>query len=179
MKYFLILLIGIVTVGCQENQQSSSQIETIINTNKQGEMVEKGFLRGGKKNGAWTTFHTGKDAGRIKTIKHYIDDKLYGTVLTFNNRGQLTNETNYVAGKKDGRSAKYQWGVRVEEMEYKNDLLNGVYKSYYRNNRKLQKLAHYKEGKLHGKYEYYNEEGDKVMAYEYVEGEKIEGGIVE
>jgi antitoxin component YwqK of YwqJK toxin-antitoxin module len=179
MKYFSLLVLSIFLFGCQQAQQDAGELETVVNTKEQGEMVEKGFMRNGMKNGPWTTFHTGKDAGRIHTIQHFIDGKLYGTALTFNNRGQLTNETNYEAGKKNGRSAKYQWGVTVEEMEYKDDLLDGVYKAYYRNNRKLQKLAHYKDGQLHGKYEYYNEDGKKVMDYEYVDGEKLEGGMVE
>jgi antitoxin component YwqK of YwqJK toxin-antitoxin module len=166
-------------MSCSQQQETSGKIEVIENYNDQKELIEKGFLKDGKKVGAWTTFHTGKDAGRIHTIKNYIDDKVYGTSLTFSNRGQLTHEANYVNDVLNGRSAKYQWGVTIEEMEYKDGLLTGEYKQYYQNNRKLQKLAHYKEGKLHGKYEYYSEDGKKVMDYLYKDGEKVSGDMIE
>ncbi|MCB0663139.1 MAG: hypothetical protein KDC24_10390 [Saprospiraceae bacterium] len=178
MKYVWILLFGLLVFGCQSASQDNATLQEVVNKNNQDEIIETGYMRNGKKTGPWTTYYDGKDAGRLKSVKHYIDGELYGAALVFNNRGQLTDENHFVAGKKNGRSAKYQWGVTVEEMNYKNDLLDGLYQSYYRNNRKPQKVAHYKEGKLDGLYEYYNEEGKKVMEYEYVDGEKVEGGMV-
>ena len=44
---------------------------------------------------------------------------------------------------------------------------------------KLKQEVEYKNGLQDGYFRYYDEEGNVTLEYEYKEGEKIKGGIVE
>jgi len=149
-------------------------IET-VKLDKDGEYAERGFMRNGKRNGVWLTYHPGKK--RIRTMTTYIDGVMNGPHLEMSNRGQIETKVNYINNQYHGVYATYKNGRAIKEMEYDNGVLTGVYNEYdSRGN--LQKETHFKDGKPHGKMIFYDE--DKIiMEYEYKNGEKVSGGMVE
>jgi hypothetical protein len=53
------------------------------------QVVEQGFVKNDKREGAWSTFLEGEDGGRIKTLANYAQDKRNGIYLEFSNRGEI------------------------------------------------------------------------------------------
>lgn len=143
-----------------------------------GDVIEKGYLSGGKKNGIWITYYTGDYLGVIKTIASYSDGMLNGPYLELNNRGQIDKEVNYAMNEYNGRYVEYKFGRIVKEANYQANTLDGTSKDYFQNG-KVQKEVNYKGGKQHGLMRYYNEEGKVTVEYQYENGNKISGGMVE
>lgn len=139
---------------------------------------EEGFILEGRKEGTWVTYHL--DALHIpKTIASYVNGKLHGYYAEFNSRGQLELSAVYKQGLLHGRYAKYKYGFLLEQHYYKENVLHGMLTTYYPNTKKLQKEVEFKNGKEDGFYRYYNEDGQVTLEYEYKNGEKVKGGMVE
>lgn len=141
-----------------------------------GIKVSEGALMNGNKNGAWISYYP--NDGKIKKIENYINGKLNGPTLEFSNRGAIDTRTSYKNGVKHGLSGTYKFGRAVKETQFANGKIDGVHKEYF-NNGKLQKEVHFKNDKQHGTFRQYNEEGEIIIQYEYKNGEKISGGVVE
>lgn len=73
----------------------------------------------------------------------------------------------------------YKYGKVVEERYYENGKLEGTAKTYDDRTFKLKQEAQYKNGLQHGYFKYYDENGNVTLEYEYKNGEKVSGGIVE
>ena len=142
-----------------------------------GVLLEEGILEGGKRNGMWVTYHASNEIP--KTIVNYVNDVSSGVYYSFNERGQLEEMRGYLNNELDGKWGKYKFGRTTEEAMYKNGKYHGVYKSYFSNSDLVQKEFNYKNGELHGSYKFYNEDGKVTLEYEYDNGEKLSGGIVE
>ena len=65
-----------------------------------------------------------------------------------------------------------------EEATYKDGELHGMYRVYYKRDGKLQSEAEYKNGVQDGVYRFFNEEGAITLEYQFKNGEKVSGGIV-
>lgn len=145
---------------------------------KSGEhYTEQGFLVNGVKNGVWITYFDGEEAGKIKTLASYSNGVLNGPYYEYTNRGQIETEVNYINGLYDGVVSSYKFGRTTSSRSYKANELDGPSYEYFGDG-KLQKETNFKKGKQHGIMTWYNEEGKKTMEYEYNNGEKVSGGIV-
>ena len=185
--YIYLLVCGLMS--CNSNQSTPVNLEGYTVTEDGGVQIaekrdqdnvlsERGYLSNGVKNGVWISYHSGKNAGRIKTISNYTNGKLNGPYLEFSNRGQIEKKVNYLNNVYDGLFATYKNGRAEKEVIYQNGKLNGPYKEYDKRGN-LQKVSNYTNDQLDGKVSFFNEEGDLVMEYTYKNGEKISGGIVE
>ncbi len=154
---------------------SGSSVSEAIKKNTSNAVAERGYVANGKKNGVWMTYH---EDGKIKTLSGYSDGLLNGPHLEFNNRGQIEKQMSYQAGQYHGVNASYKFGRPTKESTYKNGKLDGPHKEY---NQKgdLQKYVDFKDGKQHGKLRYYDDEGNITLEYDYKNGDKVSGGIVE
>jgi hypothetical protein len=141
-------------------------------------VVEEGYIAGGKKTGVWVTYYNDtKNYPRI--IASYADGVLEGPYMEVNNYGQYEMVAHYSQSKLHGRVAKYNLTRLVEEMYYQDGLLEGPYTLYFPNSEVKQRTAEFKKGKEDGIIRFYNDQGKITMEYEYRNGEKISGGIVE
>ena len=192
-KLVLLFTFGsLLLVACQ-NQSSSSQNTpppagmtsepvpgAMLDYVYQGEpqkIDEEGFWKNGKKNGIWVTYHN--DAKHLpKVVAHYVDGQLEGPYMEVNNRAQVEVLASYRNNKLHGRYPYYKFNRMTEQHFYQNGLLDGQMTTYHQNTDKIQKLIEFKEGKEHGKYQFFNEEGRLTMEYIYENGEKKSGGII-
>ncbi len=143
-----------------------------------GTLVEEGYVANGKMNGVWLTYHPD---GSIKTLTTYVDNLKSGPHLEFTQRGQITLKAYFDNGEFDGPYGKYKSGRPVSESTYKKGKLDGTHKEFFTSGResgKLQKLVEFKNGVQDGKLEYYDEEGNVTLTYQYENGVKLDGGIV-
>ena len=153
-----------------------STVQYARQINASGNLEIEGFVENEKKTGMWIEYNPDGD---IKLINNYVDGLLEGTAMRMTFRNQVDLRLNYKRGKMDGPWTSYKFGKIVEERLYKNDQLDGVSKLYDERTWKLKQEVEYKEGKQHGYFRYYDEEGNITLEYQYENGEKKSGGMVE
>lgn len=143
-----------------------------------GKLVEMGRVDNDQvKNGTWIVYHPDNDIP--KTVSDMVDGVYNGVHQTYSNRGQLELAAAYVNNQLHGKFAKFKFGRKTEEGEYLNGQPHGRWITYYANKDIMQQETNFKNGKQHGALRYFNEEGEVTMEYDYKDGEKISGGIVE
>lgn len=154
-----------------------SPAQRLVKRNAEGDIIEEGMLYDGQKVGAWIEYGPkGQFPAKLTT---YANGKYNGTYLEFNTRGHITLRATYKNNQLDGPWGAYSFGRVEKEATYKNGALDGTYLEYNKKTGNLQKEVNYKEGKQHGAYRFYDEEGKVMLEYEYRNGEKIEGGVIE
>ncbi|MCP3932056.1 MAG: hypothetical protein GY705_23535 [Bacteroidetes bacterium] len=142
-----------------------------------GNLIEEGILIDDMQTGAWITYHP--NSNFPMTIANFVNGQYNGLYMELTERGQISVRSTYKNNKLDGLYGKYKFGKVEEEATYKEGELHGTYKKYTANVGKLQTEQNYKDGKLHGVLKYYNQDGRVTMEYEYKNGEKVSGGIVD
>ena len=117
--------------------------------------------------------------GDIAMIENYIDGKREGMLLKMTNHGQIENKSYYHQGVLHGPWVQYKFGKVIEERNYNMGKLDGTVKKYADRTWELTQEIQYKDGKQHGFFRHYDADGNVTLEYEYKDGEKISGGIVE
>jgi len=145
---------------------------------EQGNLLEIGPLENNQKTGAWVVYDAEKGLP-IKVIS-YLNGVHNGPYLELNDRGQMELKAHYRNNKLHGPWVKYRFGGRIEaEATYVDGLLDGVYREYYPRGNKIKEEVTYSMGVKNGPYRYYNEDGKLALEYEYRDGEKVSGGLIE
>lgn len=161
--------------GFMSEKIDGSSAELASKKDAAGLIIEKGIVRDGKKDGIFMTYHTN---GRIKTIGSYVNDQLNGVYLELSDREQVESKTNYLNGILHGPHATYKFGRPTLELSYENGMQEGPFKEYS-DRGKLSKTGSFLKGKLHGTMQFFDDDENLTMEYEYKNGEKVSGGLVE
>jgi antitoxin component YwqK of YwqJK toxin-antitoxin module len=156
--------------------KGTTNIEKAVRRDADGIVIEEGYLTDGLRDGVWITYYERGD--RIQTLDHFVLGKREGYSLGFDTREQVNEKHLYENDLLNGPSIKFEFGRPVEEANYVDGQLHGIYKQYYRSG-KLLKEVEFKNGVQDGTYRYYDEAGNLSLEYEYRNGEKISGGMVE
>jgi antitoxin component YwqK of YwqJK toxin-antitoxin module len=109
------------------------------------------------------------DGNAMKTKGQYVDGKKEGTWVYETKEGKKEREENYVAGKLNGLTIKYDDGVIRESVEYRNDSPNGEFKQYDSDGKLILKGS-YENGKRHGAFEEYYPSGKLKVKNAYNRG---------
>ena len=141
-----------------------------------GWLLSKGTLSGGVKTGSWTSYH--ENSNKIKTLTSYVNGQKNGPEITLNDRGQIESVTEFKNDQFHGLLGKYKFGRPTEETNYKDGKMDGTF-ALYDSSGNLQRKGSLKDGKYHGKLQYFDEAGTVTMEYQYKNGEKVGGGIIE
>lgn len=141
-----------------------------------GNLEIEGFVKDDKKVGQWIQY---SPEGDILLINHYVDGQMEGTAMRMSFRNQVDLKTTYKRNELDGPYTAYKFGKVVETREYKNGKLNGTSKTYDDRTFKLKQEVQYKDGLQDGYFKYYDENGNISLEYQYKNGEKVSGGIIE
>ena len=135
-----------------------------------GNILEEGITDSkGLKNGTWVTYQG--EGGYPAKIASYVNGKYNGPYVEFDGFGQILLRACYKNNQLHGNVAKFTNGNLVQESNYKNGVLDGVYKEYSRSGG-IQKEINYKEGKLDGPFRYYDENGKINLEYNYKNGKQ-------
>lgn len=163
--------------GYESTDIEGTPAQRLVKRNAEGTIIEEGMLYNGQKVGAWIEYDPeGSFPAKLTT---YAGGQYNGTYLEFNTRGHITLRATYKNNKLDGPWAAYSFGRIEKQATYKNGALDGTYLEYDKKTGNLQKEVNYKDGVQHGVYRFYDEEGNVMLEYEYRNGEKLEGGVVE
>jgi len=190
---FLIVFASLLFNACGENSQLNealptgewagyeflairgTDIQRVGKKNEFGQATEEGFVLNGSKTGVWLTFHP---EGRIKTIDNYINGSIEGASIELDKRGQMIHKAFYYEGELHGLETTYKFGRAQESIPYNHGVIDGTVVRYY-NNGKIMEQIDFKGGLQHGYYHHYNTNEKLDMKYEYENGEKISGGMVD
>lgn len=161
--------------GFLSEQIGGSNAELASKKDATGSMLESGIIRGGVKDGIYMTYYP---EGRIKTLGSYVNGKLNGVYLELSDREQVEYKASYLNDVLHGPVAKYKYGRATQELSYKNGILDGAF-TEYSDRGKLSKKGFFKDGKQDGLLQFFDDEENLMMEYQYKDGEKVSGGIVE
>ena len=189
MNHYWIYFSLIIFISCQgtstgpkydlkgydtENIGGGAQLVTYQDDNLY--FLANGAVINGVRNGSWVTYHP--NTNKIKTITNYINGEKNGVEISMNDRGQIESMIGYKNNVLHGVKANYQFGRPTDETTYKDGKIDGPF-AVYNGQAQLQKKGFFKNGKQDGKLTFYDEKGNVTLEYEYKDGEKISGGIVE
>ncbi len=165
------------TEGFFTEEVPGTELTRVFREDKDGNIVEDGFLKNGIKQGPWLTYE------RVfiypKSLTHYENGIVNGIYMEFTTSGQVALQAVYRNNQLNGPWSRYKGGRMEASAYYKDGELHGVYKEFMPLFGRLQKEIHYKNGQQDGLYRYYDDEGRITMEYMYEKGEKVSGGIVD
>ena len=148
--------------------------DKLTSNHTEGGILEEGFAKDESKEGTWLKYDK---EGNLIGITSYMDGKINGPSIEMNNRGQITRKQYFLDDVHHGIYGDYKFGRAKKEVNYKNGVMDGVYKEFY-NNGKLQRSINYTNGVMDGPMKYYNEEGEVTLEYSYKNGEKVGEGVM-
>lgn len=154
---------------------SGSDAELAIKKDGTGNLLEEGVIRGGTKDGIYMTYHPDN---RIKTLGSYVGGKLNGIYMELSNREQIDYKAHYLNDQLHGKSVRYKFGRPTQEITYNKGVIDGPFVEYS-DRGKMTKKGSFKNGKQHGTLQFFDDEENLIMEYEYENGEKVSGGIIE
>jgi antitoxin component YwqK of YwqJK toxin-antitoxin module len=152
-----------------------SSIRRAVKNHASGQIAEEGYVLDDKRTGQWIKYNPD---GQLASIENYVNGLLHGPYLKFANRGQVEQRINYSQGQMHGYWYQFKFGNKIEERQYNLGKLHGNVRTYDDKNWKLRSESAYQDGLQHGIYRYYDDEGKVSLEYEYKNGEKIRGGMV-
>ncbi len=141
----------------KEFSKDSDRIKVTYFTTR-GKIISQGEMVGKKREGLWKYFH--KDSDKIMSEEQYVNDLIQGEKKIYFPNGKLTELTNYVDGKRQGKSTIYSdRGGVMKEFVFDNDELHGPAVWYdakgaitvegnYKRDRKDGVWKYYKDGKF-------------------------------
>ncbi|MCB0651011.1 MAG: hypothetical protein KDC85_07025 [Saprospiraceae bacterium] len=198
MKFFIPIMMALFLAACTQSTPApetaavdptktpanemiykaipGSDVQQVTIKNNQGKIKEEGFMLNGVRTGMWLVY----DKSQVfpKKMISYQNDMYNGPYFEYTERGQMDLKANYVNNKLDGYFAKYKFSNEIVTANYSNGKRNGEYKEFDERESFLTKLENYKDDVLDGKVEYYNKDGEIIMSYEYKNGEKVSGGMI-
>lgn len=169
---------AISTAGYQLEPLEGSDLVLATKYSEEGELLEKGFFKDNLPEGTWF-YYDYRTKANPKRVVSYIQGVANGPYMEMSELGQIELHAYYKNNKLDGPWAVYKFGRAVKKAEYKNGLLDGVYQEFTNSTGKLMKEIHYVEGVENGPYRFFNDHGDLTMEYQYENGEKVSGGIID
>lgn len=151
-KGILILGVLLITATLFAQEKLSDGYQKFLYGN--GQVSSEGMIRNGKPDGLWKSYHVNGQLKSIGIRKNFELDSLWSFC---DEKGNLTDQISYVAGKKSGFHTRYQIisindSSRAEPLFrelYVDNLKQGL--SYYYNVQGgLERIVRYKDGKKHG-----------------------------
>src|SRR5688572_7141518 len=147
-----------------------------VKKNAADQMAAEGFITNDKRSGQWVEY---SPEGEIILIENYVDGLREGLSIKMSTRGQMDMKSRYKQGDLHGQFIQYKFGKIVEDRTYANGKLDGLLRKYDDRTWKLRKEMQYKQGELHGFFRHYDDEGNVTLEYQYENGVKLGGGIIE
>jgi len=129
----------------------------------------KGYYFNDKKDGTWVTYSLKGIPLKIESIRN---GKKEGITLFMDDNGNYKNEMNYKNDMLDGPSKTYAIGGRIlTETNYRKGVLNGAKKTYYESNNKIQEESIYVDNNRDGVSKWYGSNGNLVAEFIYKNGQ--------
>ncbi len=139
-------------------------------------LQQEGYVENGKRTGQWIDY---TPDGDLQYVRHYVNGMLEGVSVRMTFRNQADLRETYRQNVLHGPWTAYKFGRVLEQRTYVNGKIEGLVKNFDEQTFRLKQEAQYQNGQLHGYFRYYDDKGTLSLEYEYKNGEKVSGGIVE
>lgn len=136
-----------------------------------GNIKETGKMTDGNKSGIWKKYY---DNGAIECEGEYIDGKYNGKWIFWYESGKQNVPVEINGYTLNATSDKELPKQKKAEMNFKNDLENGLVTIWYENNQ-IFRQGKYIDGKRDGEWKEWNEEGALVKKGKFKKGALISG----
>lgn len=147
-----------------------SNYQHALKKGSDGALLEEGITDAkGLKSGVWVMYQG--EGGYPAKIASYVKGVYNGPYFEFDSFGRMALRATYKNNKLHGTVVKFLNGELAQESNYKDGILDGVYKEYNRQGG-IQKEINYKNGKLDGPFRYYDENGKVNLQYMYKDGKQ-------
>jgi antitoxin component YwqK of YwqJK toxin-antitoxin module len=154
--------IGVFKFYCGDCEDNPTVIKTFNDKDRsaqvqfltvKGKLVSEGKMIGKDRIGEWVYYH--KSSDKVLTRESYNKGKLEGLRVTYYTNDQITEETDYKDGLKNGKDNFYSpEGIQIKKLLYKNGLMHGP-AYYFDSNGSIILEGKYKEGKKDGVWKHY------------------------
>jgi len=132
-----------------------------------GMVSSEGYLRDGKPDGYWKTFHSN---GKLKTEGNRKNFQLDSTWNFYSEKGVMQKSITYSGDNKNGWERLYDAeGHCIEEYMNKNNIRNGTANWYYQTG-ELKKTAIFENNKEEGKATEHERDGRVITLWTYRNG---------
>ena len=124
-----------------------------------------------KKDGKWLYYN---NSGKLVSEENYKLGKKNGVFRTYAAKdGIILEETNWVDGKREGRSySNYISGEMRMQLYFKDNKMDGPFENYYEGG-KIWTKGSYKNDCRNGEWVTYNEEGKELLIQTFDEGKVL------
>lgn len=153
-------------------KNSDQQIVTKIDS--LGNKLVEGLLWQNKRNGSWVTYYP---SGQVETITNYIEGRKNGLFIKMGSDNKISEFGAYQDDLLEGTFIRYLYGFKDEQFEFHKGKKNGWAKKYYMGGG-VQREMQFKDDVQNGLYRFYGEDGLKMIEETYKDGKKTGGGIV-
>jgi uncharacterized protein len=142
-----------------------------------GDIEQKGkYDTDGRAQNTWEWYYakqgkTYSKVGPIKRTEHYINGKLEGEMIEYNDTGAVVTTGHYLANQKEGLWVLEYLDYK-EEGVYNAGKRTGTWKQYYRNTEQLRFEGSFLDNEPDGEHTFYYANGKKRLIGTYVAGLK-------
>ena len=153
-------------VRCKGEFKDNEPTGEFIYYSEGGEMIAKGKYDNKKKQGQWEYYSA--DEGSLILVENYKDGMIIGKTVAYSPiTHNVIEEIEYVNNVKEGIFNKYYDNGRIMiKASYRNDKLDGNYIFYYPNTMPKEE-GQYKEGDKVGEWKTYDMEGNIISVDKY------------
>ena len=132
-----------------------------------GKLEIEGSYKEGLMDGIWKQYY---ENGKLARDEKYIQGLEDGAWKEYSENGEIQQESYFTQGLKTGVWKTYDNGFLVVEEPYKNDLLNGMSKTYYPLTKRVMFSINYTDGKENGVFSAYDKSGKLQTTIPYKNG---------
>lgn len=161
-------------VSYESTDLKNSDQTLVTKLDSLGNKLVEGTLWQNKRNGSWVTYYAG---GQLETITNYIDGKKHGVYLKMSSDNKIAEFGSYANDLLEGTFVRYLYGFKDEQLEFHKGKKNGWARKYYMSGG-IQREMQYKDDIENGLYRFYGEDGLKMIEETFKDGKKTGGGIV-
>jgi len=152
----------------------NSDQNLVIKLDSLGHKLVEGLMWQDKRNGSWVTYFP---SGQIESITNYIEGKKNGAFVKMTSDNRIAECGAYKDDLLEGVFIRYLYGFKDEQLEFHAGKKNGWVRKYYMGGG-VQREMQFKDDVQNGLYRFYAEDGLKMIEETYKDGKKTGGGIV-
>jgi hypothetical protein len=158
----------------QSEDLKNSEQTIVTKLDSMGNKMVEGTLWQNMRNGSWVTYYPG---GQLETVTNYVEGKKHGLYLKMASDNKIAEFGFYENDLLEGTFTRYLYGIKDEQLEFKKGKKNGWARKYYMSGG-IQREMQYKDDVENGLYRFYGEDGLKMIEETFKNGKKTAGGIV-
>lgn len=132
-------------------------------------IAQQGNYFNGKREGIWVEFYPN---GLVKNATSYLNGAMEGLRVEMDANGQLTKRLFFHNNLRHGEYKEFNYATVIQQRTYKNGKLEGLVKVFYSNG-KLMEDGMYQNGLREGISQWYDQNGNLTITYEYKKGELV------